>query len=162
MTLDSCHYNAWYGMGSIFYRQGKYELALAHFNEALQINQSNPILICYQGMVLQKKNMLREALECFKCAEKLAPENPLVVFRQAHVLAVMERYTEALGLLERLKDKTQECNVYFLLGLVHKKLGDHRQALVAFTLAQDARNKDAAMLKDSIGTFLSHMPDLIA
>jgi anaphase-promoting complex subunit 3 len=149
---DSRHYNAWYGMGSIFYRQEKFDEALAHFEEALTINQSNPILICYKGMVLLKKNRLHEALECFRCAERVAPDNPLVAFRKAQVLAVMQDYSEALKVLERLKEKTQECDVYYLLGVVHKKLGDHRQAMLNFTLAQDARTKDGALLKESIGT----------
>ena len=46
------HYNAWYGLGSIYYRQEKYELAEYHFRRALSINPSSSVLHCYLGETL--------------------------------------------------------------------------------------------------------------
>lgn len=43
------HYNAWYGLGSIYYRQEKYELAEHHFRTALSINPASSVLHCYLG-----------------------------------------------------------------------------------------------------------------
>ena len=43
------HYNAWYGLGSIYYRQERYELAEYHFKRALDINPSSSVLHCYLG-----------------------------------------------------------------------------------------------------------------
>jgi anaphase-promoting complex subunit 3 len=43
------HYNAWYGLGSIYFRQEKYELAEYHFRRALGINPASSVLHCYLG-----------------------------------------------------------------------------------------------------------------
>lgn len=43
------HYNAWYGLGTIYYRQEKYELAECHFRRALAINPASSVLHCYLG-----------------------------------------------------------------------------------------------------------------
>jgi tetratricopeptide (TPR) repeat protein len=47
------HYNAWYGLGSIYFRQEKYELAEYHFRTALSINPASSVLHCYLGACLQ-------------------------------------------------------------------------------------------------------------
>lgn len=49
---DDRHYNAWYGLGSIYYRQERFELAEYHFRRAVDINKSSSVLHCYLGMVL--------------------------------------------------------------------------------------------------------------
>ena len=46
------HYNAWYGLGSIYFRQEKYELAEYHFRKALTINPASSVLHCYLGLQL--------------------------------------------------------------------------------------------------------------
>jgi anaphase-promoting complex subunit 3 len=51
MRMDERHYNAWYGLGMIYYRQEKYELAEYHFRRAITINNTSSVLYCYLGMV---------------------------------------------------------------------------------------------------------------
>lgn len=43
------HYNAWYGLGTIFFRQERFELSEYHFRRAIQINPSSSVLHCYLG-----------------------------------------------------------------------------------------------------------------
>ena len=38
IRTDRRHYNAWYGLGSIYHRQEKYDMAEDHFRRALRIN----------------------------------------------------------------------------------------------------------------------------
>ena len=38
IRTDRRHYNAWYGLGSIYHRQEKYDMAEYHFRRALSIN----------------------------------------------------------------------------------------------------------------------------
>ena len=45
MRLDGRHYNAWYGLGAIYYRQEKYALAEYHFQRALSMNPGVPYSI---------------------------------------------------------------------------------------------------------------------
>lgn len=51
IRIDSRHYNAWYGLGKVFFRQQKYDLAEYHFQKASQINSKSPVLFCYIAMV---------------------------------------------------------------------------------------------------------------
>jgi anaphase-promoting complex subunit 3 len=44
------HYNAWYGLGSLYYRQERYDLAEYHFKRALSINPASSVLHCYLGI----------------------------------------------------------------------------------------------------------------
>jgi anaphase-promoting complex subunit 3 len=93
-SVDSRHYNAWYGMGIVYqryarpspplqcwnrvvitstgsyacYRQEKYSLAESHFKQALEINNRSSVLCCYLGMTLHCSNRTSEALEWFERA----------------------------------------------------------------------------------------------
>lgn len=49
---DDRHYNAWFGLGCIFSRQEKLELAEYHFRRALGINSRNSALISHLSGVL--------------------------------------------------------------------------------------------------------------
>lgn len=46
------HYNAWYGLGTIFFRQERFELSEYHFRRAIQINPNSSVLHCYLGEFL--------------------------------------------------------------------------------------------------------------
>lgn len=52
------HYNAWYGLGTIYYRQEKFELAECHFRRALAINPASSVLHCYLGALCIPKPIL--------------------------------------------------------------------------------------------------------
>ena len=45
------HYNGWYGIGMIYYKQEKYSLAEVHFKKALSINSESSVLMCHVGVV---------------------------------------------------------------------------------------------------------------
>ena len=76
---DDRHYNAWYGLGSIFYRQEKYEMAEYHFRRALNINAASSVLRCYLSMSLHAQSnegKSIEALDVLAQACKVDPKNP--------------------------------------------------------------------------------------
>lgn len=62
LRVDARHYNAWYGLGTLYMRQQKYELAELHFRRALALNPTSSVLLCYLGMVLQEDGRFDEAL----------------------------------------------------------------------------------------------------
>ena len=49
-----------YGLGMVYYKQEKYDLAEYHFRKAQSINPSSPVLQCYTAMALhsQRKSVL--------------------------------------------------------------------------------------------------------
>lgn len=49
ILFNERHYNAWYGLASLYYRQERYELSEYHFRRALSINSASSVLHCYLG-----------------------------------------------------------------------------------------------------------------
>ncbi len=83
LKIDSRHYNAWYGLGSIFYRQERLELAEYHFRKSAEINSRNGVLQCYLGIVLHAQNKAMKTLEAKQILEQathIDPKNPQVFF----------------------------------------------------------------------------------
>jgi anaphase-promoting complex subunit 3 len=75
------HYNAWYGLGSIYYRQERFEMSEYHFRKAKKINPRSSVLDCYLGMALNAQGSITkvfEALEVLSDAAKRDPQNPQV------------------------------------------------------------------------------------
>lgn len=60
-----------YGLGGIYYRQEKYDLAAYHFHRALRINPESSVLYCYLGMVLHASQKHEAALAALEQAERL-------------------------------------------------------------------------------------------
>ena len=50
-SLEHRHYPAWYGMGTVYFRQGALDLAELHYRKACDIHKHSPTLMCYLGMV---------------------------------------------------------------------------------------------------------------
>jgi anaphase-promoting complex subunit 3 len=154
---DGRHYNGWYGLGQVFERLGRYEVAKEHYAAAGRINPRNAVLkMCLgwavektceepgtnsngQPMVLSGHDKLRRremALSCYDEAVKLDPRSTKARSHKARVLIVLRRPAEAHAELLELKDMTPDnAQVHYLLGKVNKSLGDGRSALRHFTTA---------------------------
>ena len=52
-----------YGVGQIYFRQEKYEMAEYHFRRSLLINQRSSVLRCYVGVALHKIGRAQDALD---------------------------------------------------------------------------------------------------
>jgi anaphase-promoting complex subunit 3 len=51
ISADNRHYNGWYGLGNVYERLGKYEVAEKHYRAAAQINQNNAMILVRIGLV---------------------------------------------------------------------------------------------------------------
>ncbi|XP_060073149.1 cell division cycle protein 27 homolog [Ylistrum balloti] len=138
IRVNSRHYNAWYGVGMIYFKQEKFTLAEVHYRKALLINPQSPALLCHIGVVQHSQQKSESALVTLNKAIETDPSNPLCKFHRASILFASERHKEALQELEELKQIVpKESLVYFLIGKVHKKLGNSDLALMNFSWAMD-------------------------
>lgn len=92
-----------YGIGQIYYRQEKYEMAINNFKHALNINPRSSVLMCYLGMAHHKQGRSNESLKALAEAIKLDDQNPLARYEYASVLVHLDRLKEAIAELEKLK-----------------------------------------------------------
>ena len=68
-------------------------------------------------------------MKCFEHAESLDPLNPLNKYQKATVLTSLERYEEALKVLEDLLIQVpKEAPIYIVIGKIYKKLGNIEKA----------------------------------
>lgn len=151
IRYDERHYNAWYGLGNVYFRQEKFDFAEHHFRKALAINPGSSPLYCYLGMSLHANGKTRDALEMLKNAIAVDPRNPLARYQKAHVLIAMDEHEAALAeLLLLLEVAPKEGSVHFTLGKVYKRLGQTQPAMVHMTRALDLSPKDAQQVKAAL------------
>ena len=136
ITAENRHYNAWYGLGRVFEKQGKYAFAEQHYRTAASINPTNAVLVSCIGTVLEKLKNPRAALIQYSRACELSEKSALCRFKKARVLMTLQEPERALVELRVLKDiAPDEANVHFLLGRAYKQLMQKGSAIRHFTMA---------------------------
>lgn len=138
LLKDPRHYNAWYGIGSIYAKQERYGLAECHFKKALEIHPKCSVIMVHIGVMQFHLNKTEQALETMNAAIALDPTNPLAQYHRASMYFQCNRNNEALVELEKLKQIVpKESVVYYIVGKIHKKLGNVNLALMNFSWATD-------------------------
>lgn len=154
LICDDRHYSAWYGLGSIYKRQERYELAEYHFRRALDVNSASGKLYCHLGMALHAQNSPAKSDEAYRVLSKaclIDVKNPQLHFQRAHVLISMHNYEDALLELEIVRELApREPPVYILLGQLCQKLHRTTEALFYYNTAMDLDPKETASLKKNI------------
>ncbi|RMZ90115.1 hypothetical protein DV736_g2667, partial [Chaetothyriales sp. CBS 134916] len=136
IAADGRHYNAWYGLGNVYEKMGKWMIAESHFATAAQINPNNAVLVCCMGVVVEKLKDPVRALDLYSRACALSPASALARFKKAKCLMMLHRSREALEELKMLRDMVpEEANVWFLMGRLYKMTGQKGEAVRAFTMA---------------------------
>ncbi|KAK6166379.1 hypothetical protein SNE40_023090 [Patella caerulea] len=138
VRVDIRLYTAWYGIGLIYHKQEKYNLAELHFRKALSINPESSVLMCHVAVVQHAQKKSEPALKTLEKAISIDPKNALCKFHRASILFAVDKDQEALKELEELKQLVpKESLVYFLIGKVHRKLGNTHLSLINFSWATD-------------------------
>lgn len=151
VAADNRHYNAWYGLGKVYEKMGKYQVADKHFRTAAKINPTNAILLCCVGMVLEKMKDYSGALMQYNSAVKMSPRSALSRYRKARTLMSLQNYEASLEELTILKDLApDEANVHFLLGKLYKRLHNKAMAIKHLTIALNLDPKAGHLIKEVI------------
>ena len=153
IAAENRHYNAWYGLGKVFEKQGKYVFAEQHYRTAASINPTNAVLVSCIGVVLEKLKNHKAALIQYSRACELSEKNALCRFKKARVLMTLQQPEKALVELRVLKDiAPDEANVHFQLGRVYKQLRQKGSAIRHFTIALnlDPKVKSFSFFIDSV------------
>ncbi|KAK4971224.1 anaphase-promoting complex subunit cdc27 [Elasticomyces elasticus] len=149
--VDRRHYNGWYGLGKCYERMGRLEAAEQHYRAAARINPGNAVLVVCIGVVLEKLKRPTAALTYYAQACELDPKSALARFKKARALMNLRRQRDALAELEVLKDiAPDEANVFFLLGRLHKSIGNKGEAIKCFTTALNLDPKASNFIKEAM------------
>jgi anaphase-promoting complex subunit 3 len=85
LKIDSRHYNALYGLGTVFLKQECLDVAESHFLKALELNKYSAVLFCYLGMVQHGLKRFESAIDTLNKASELDPANPQAMYQRALV-----------------------------------------------------------------------------
>ncbi|XP_022749853.1 cell division cycle protein 27 homolog B-like isoform X2 [Durio zibethinus] len=160
LRIDSRHYNAWYGIGMIFLRQEKFEFSEHHFGMAFQINPRSSVIMSYLGTALHALKKSEDAIKIMNRAILADRKNPLPMYQKANILMSLEKFDDALEVLEELKEHApRESSVYALMGKIYKRQNMHEKAMLHFGIALDLKPSatDVAIIKAAIEKL--HVPD---
>ncbi|XP_040941589.1 cell division cycle protein 27 homolog B isoform X1 [Gossypium hirsutum] len=160
LQIDSRHYNAWYGLGMIFLRQEKFEFSEHHFRTAFLINPRSSVILSYLGTALHALKRSEDAIKIMDCAIFSDRKNPLPMYQKANILMSLEKFDEALEVLQELKGYApRESSVYALMGKIYKRQNMHEKAMLHFGIALDLKPSatDVATIKAAIEKL--HVPD---
>ncbi|KAB2027330.1 hypothetical protein ERO13_D05G027200v2 [Gossypium hirsutum] len=160
LRIDSRHYNAWYGLGMIYLRQEKFEFSEHHFGMAFQINPRSSVIMSYLGTALHALKKSEDAIKIMDRAILADRKNPLPMYQKANILMSLERFDDALEVLEELKEYApRESSVYALMGKIYKRRNMHEKAMLHFGIALDLKPSatDVATIKAAIEKL--HVPD---
>ncbi|WWC62030.1 uncharacterized protein I303_104617 [Kwoniella dejecticola CBS 10117] len=141
-------YNAWYGMGLVYMRTGKIKYAEHHFRRAVEINPTNAVLLCCVGMVLEQSDDVVQAIHFYERAVHFSPTSSMVQFKRIRALVALQRFDDAIALLEPLSEQApDEANIFFLLGKCYLRKDRRSEATIAFTTARELQPKLEGAIK---------------
>ena len=151
LRVDDRRYNAWYGLGAIFYRQEKFDLAEYHFDKAVKLHPMSSALHCNLGLAQYANRKTYQALDTLSQANRLDPRNPQARFQRATIFTAINRPADALAELERVRDAApREATVHFAMGKVLKRLNRPQEAMKCFLTAMDLDPKDNQLIKSAM------------
>ncbi|KAL0477993.1 anaphase-promoting complex subunit 3 [Acrasis kona] len=157
IRIDSRHYNAWYGLGTVYLRQEKYPMAELHFMRALSINDKSSVLYCYCGISMMGSHRYQDALGMLDQSLLIHPQNTAARFRRAGAFVAMNKHQEALDELDELiRMSPKEGIVHYETGKLCAKMGKKKRAMHHFIHALDLENptRDSPFIMDAMRKLL--------
>lgn len=154
ILIDGNHYNAYAGLGELYFRKEDVQQARNYFQQAISINPLPTIMNRYAATYHRRdatKESLNEALRIYKSAIQRHPNNLGARHQHAEVLIRLGRFHEAH---EELLQLTQECPAEAMLYVTLAKclhlMGILGQAVQYYHTAMDLDPRRAGYIKSCL------------
>ncbi len=119
------------------YEAGRWEEALSKLLMAVEADPHHSDWHFGLGLILDALDRFDEAVRSFQAAWDLGGDDPEVMLYLAEDLIRIQRYSQAIEVLERVSELDPACEPSYCLRIVaYAQLGDHEQAEQMFYLAQ--------------------------
>ena len=142
--------SAWYGLGSVHFKQDNFQAAQYYMKKALTLNPNSSVLHYVYAMVLVKCDAVEEAQVEFDTAIELDPSNLIPVYQKGILLAESDPI-EALQYLEKAEALApHEPGIAYQKGQICNSIGDTRGATEMFTNALIYGHPDKKEIHSSI------------
>jgi Flp pilus assembly protein TadD len=138
-------------LGGAFYNARHYDQAIAQLRKTIEIDPNFGYAHYNLGLVYQQKGMFDMAVDEMRKAVDLSTGRDSILGSLGHSYAVAGKRTEALGILNQLKEKAERQHVSaFFVALIYTGLGDKDSAFVWFGKACQDREYSMPRLKDDL------------
>jgi anaphase-promoting complex subunit 3 len=138
LSLDSRHYNAWWGLGNLYLRQEEFKNAKYHFQKAVHINRGNAVLRISLSQACVELKEPAIALELLDAAAQMSHGGAAASYHKGCVLVSMDRIPEAIEVLQRAQDLApREPCVKYQLGKAYAEAGYTQKAFMQYSMALD-------------------------
>jgi tetratricopeptide (TPR) repeat protein len=128
----------------------KYDQALDQLRVMQEMEPGHPLSYAWIARALCGKHLFREALEELAQGMAVAGRSPLLLALSGHAYGELGMRSEALGVVEELRNESTRRYVSPFLGaLVVGSLGDLDEAFRMYDLAYEQRTSDFAFLRVS-------------
>jgi arylsulfatase A-like enzyme/Flp pilus assembly protein TadD len=125
-----------YYRGTLMEGEGKFNEALAHYNELLRLNPGIPAYYVSAGFVLMKMDRTSEAIRLLEKARDRFPTSDLVLSRLVSFYLRAERWQDAIDAGQALLDlQPGDFDALFLSGSAYAMLGKWSEALEHYAQA---------------------------
>ncbi|MEM6911964.1 MAG: tetratricopeptide repeat protein [Verrucomicrobiota bacterium] len=116
-------------LGILHFRQEKPEEALTHLTRAIQLGDNEALTWGLLGHIRQNQGQERAALDAYRLARLLEPENPQWISGLAQALAANDQLPSALRTADEWVASDPESPLaYFTRSLLHQQAGDYPAA----------------------------------
>ncbi len=124
-------------LGICTYKQvGYWKNSSTLFTHALEATQNNYIAHCNLGLAYSKLGRHQDAIEAFKQAIIIKPDDSDVQYTLGNAYGKLGRYQDAIEAFKQaIRIKPDYSDVYYNLGLTYGKLGCYQEATEAFKQA---------------------------
>lgn len=141
LRINSRYYGAWYGLGTVLFKQEHKAAAESHYRKAIDIHPNSAVLHCYLGMALASNKRYDEAITVLNRASQLDPNNPQAAYQRSQVYMVLNKLDLArLELLTVYESSPKEISILIALGKLCKKLNRIAESIRFFNLALEQTN----------------------
>lgn len=114
--------------GALFLSLNRLDEALADFNQSLRLNAENVGALNNRGTIYTRKGEIALARTDFDTALQLDPQNPIAWFNRGNLSVKDGKLTDALADYDQSIRLKPSAETYLNRGLVHWKLGFHKES----------------------------------
>ena len=136
--------NAYHLLGIIAYQVGRHNVAIDLINQAIGIDNRQPVFFGNLGNILQGQKRQEEAIQAYQHAIELNPENEEIQNDLGNALTELGHFQQAVHAYHKVvKITPNNPNAYYNLGNTFRELSQLQQAIEAYGKALTLNPNDA-------------------
>ena len=162
ISRNPFEWSAWYGLGSVCFKQNDFCSAEYYTKKAIEINPMSSVLYYIYATILSKSGRPIESLQMIEKSLELDSHNLIALYLKSITLESLNRTDEALKCLKYATSfAPHEPDFSFLRAKISQEIGDIKDSLYWYINATIYGHPDTQSISQSIDTMIDHIIDKI-